>query len=242
MVVVNDTPAVALDNGAANAARAAGLEVLPVGVVGGTGTNAAVDSGGLVNLEIGHAPWSDNAVSRRMRQNSWTKGCPELEQETGMYLTHRLAAGMQLLGEQGLVPESDAAAVRTLAESRRSAAFISELAAGATEGDPLRKELARLVLRRAGQVYGVMLAAIAEAMVGTRGPGQPPLAVPAEGSVLLRGGGVKAQAERTATLLGQPVALMEASGLRGVAALVLSWPHLTQPTRPPASPSGDPSG
>lgn len=224
--IVNDTFAVALDSGAAQAARNEGLEVLPAGVVGGTGTNAAVDRNGLVNLELGHAAWPGSEISKRMAARSWTESSPELEHETGMYLIYRLAAGIELLGEHGLLPDGTTSAVSMLEHSQQDSAFISHLATGSIVAEPVFQLLARQVLCRAGQTYGIMLGAVGEVTGGERGPDSAPMALLAEGSVLLRGECVVATAQSTAARLGRPVVVRSAEGLKGVGALALAWSHL----------------
>ncbi len=221
--VINDTPAVALDRAAIQAARSLGLEVLPLGVVGGTGTNIAVNHGGLVNLELGHAPWPDDPIYERMRRNGWVEGSPELEFETGMYLSYRLAAGMQLLGEQLGIREADSLAADVVAGSQRDQAFLSTLATGGGGASFPEAGLAARVLTRAGQVYGAAIAAAADVCAGANSNARPRGAL-VEGSVIFKGRGVREAAQRTAALLGQPVTLLEASGLRGVASLVMSLP------------------
>jgi hypothetical protein len=222
--VINDTAAVALDSGAALAAGRAGLSILPAGVVGGTGTNAAIlNNGGLVNLELGHAPWPEDDVSRRMRDNGWAQGTSELEQETGMYLAYRLCAGLQLLGERGLISDGQQLAQETLARAQERQVYLSDLAAGETtpRNSNLLTELAQAVLNRAGQVYGVALASVASAVTVTGLPGKS--AVLVEGAVLLTGAGIKKRAQETAAGLGHLVAITPASGLKGIASLVMAW-------------------
>ncbi len=151
------------------------------------------------------------------------EGPPELEFETGMYLSYRLAAGMQLLGEQLGIREADSLAADVVAGSQRDQAFLSTLATGGGGASFPEAGLAARVLTRAGQIYGAAIAAAADVCAGANSNARPRGAL-VEGSVILKGRGVREAAQRTAALLGQPVTLLEASGLRGVASLVMSLP------------------
>lgn len=248
VVAINDTPAVALDGGAVQEASNQGLEVIPAGFVGGTGTNGAVNNDGLVNLEIGHAAWPEDEIFKRMKINGWTKvEEPELEPETGMYLPLRLAAGIQLLHEQDATFPLDEQLVEELtsADPNKDQELISKIALGERETSPEVQDLARIVLKRAGQVYGIMLATIAETTPSPTpeveqdtpraflAEGETFLkgygvkrAFLAEGGTLLKGYGVKTMAEKTAADLNEPISLVEAKGLRGVGALAMAYLHI----------------
>lgn len=233
LVAINDTPAVALDGGAVQSASQEGFDVIPAGFVGGTGTNGAVDNGGLVNLEIGHADFPADAVYGRMRDNGWVSTYPKVELETGEVLSWRLAAGMQLLAEQDesfvvdpqLFNELKPQALGNFQAAPKDQALISKVASGERATTPEIQRLAQDVLKRAGQVYGVTLAAISEAASDGTTP-EAARAFLVEGSSLLKGYGVKEAAEKTATYLRQPVAIREAIGLKGVGTLAMTYPSL----------------
>jgi hypothetical protein len=231
LVAINDTPAVALDGGAVKAATKEGLDVIPAGFVGGTGTNGAVDKNGLVNLEIGHAAWPSDEIFQRMKKNGWVNvEEPELEPETGMYLPFRLAAGMQLLHEQDNTFQIDDKLLQELIskDPNNDAELISKLASGKKSSYPETQQLAQKVMRRAGQVYGITLTTIAEvAAEGTQQEDpETRKAFLVEGGTLLKGHGIKESAEQTAASLGQPIKIVEAKGLRGVGSLAMAYSHL----------------
>jgi hypothetical protein len=227
LVFINDTSAVALDRDAQRQAiDVLLLDFFPNGNVGGSGTNKTIKG---VNTEIGHAFWPHDEIWQRMRDNGWTQNeKPEMETETGQYLSLRLAAGLQILGDEGLIPDAEAKAERIVRESKDDPAYISKLATGEVEADSQTQALALRVLRRAGQVYGIADAAAAESALGERTPDATPAAMLTEGSVVHKGYGIKETAETTAAELGQPVRIIEASGAKGVTFLGMSRKRLAQ--------------
>lgn len=258
-VGVNDTPGVALDAGAAQRARVEGFHVTADGTVNGTGTNKAVyltsgeHSGtiipkadeGLVNTEMGHAEWFETPVSRQMRARLIEKGVlpteqdiPELEHETGQYLPLRLAAGIELLGQHGIMritnPGILAKRVETLSELEP--ALMSKLVTGEMilTGDGILnqtiQQLAQGVMERAAQVYGIMHATTLERKHHVS---EKPLASLTEGSTILKGKidgerTLKAEAEKVAAQLGHPITIYPAAGLAGIAGLTMAYEHMAQ--------------
>ena len=140
IALVNDTCAVALDFGAVTSYVRQGVDVLPVGIVYGTGTNACLgDRTELVNLEIGEAPYEQelpkDPVIEAMVARNVVVSPPILEYYTGGFLPLRLAVALELLDEQGVLPQGKA-----LGEAMRYAdgALLSNLAAGNVRVEELR--------------------------------------------------------------------------------------------------------
>jgi hypothetical protein len=225
LAFINDTSAVALDRDAQiQAVDVLGLDFFPNGNVGGSGTNKTF---GGRNTEIGHAFWPHDEIWQRMRDNGWTQNeRPELETETGQYLSFRLAAGLQMLGDEGLILNAEKKAEQIVQGSVDDPAYISKLASGEVTIDPQIQALAIRVLKRAGQVYGIADAAAAESELGERTAQATPAAMLTEGSVVHHGFEIKATAEATAAELGQPIKIIEASGAKGVTFLGMSRKHL----------------
>ncbi len=248
LAFINDTSAVSLDTGMSTLAiERPNFLFFPNGHVGGSGTNATLRG---INTEIGHALWPGDPIIDRMKANGWTQNDnPELETETGQYLPLRLAAGVQLLSESGFritTPHgyrerSTQEIVKDILEgTKRDPAYISNIADGNIYAEPELRGLAKRMLHRAGQVYGVLYAANAEAVLGERTPepvpdaanvgGQTIEPVPAamltEGSVVLKGSNIEAWAVLTARDLGQPIEILPASGAKGVTYLAMSKPYL----------------
>jgi hexokinase len=264
---MNDTPAVAQDGGAAKNARDEGYKVKPTGFVFGTGTNAAFeeradegkgkrngaidDAGGsanepgLVNSEIGHAAWTDDPVSERLRQRLVEQGLlsesrkdvAELEHETGSYIPRRIAAAVTILGEE-IIPNAANVATQIEDMAVESPSLVSDLATGATtltednSTNTMLKGLALASLDRAKQVYALILATISEKVQGTE-ESQEKSAVLTEGSTIHRAtkGGtdtLKRGTEIEAAKLGQEVTIIRASGLKGVGGVTMSWHELVK--------------
>lgn len=264
---MNDTPAVAQDGGAAKNARDEGYKVKPTGFVFGTGTNAAFeeradegkgkrngaidDAGGsanepgLVNSEIGHAAWTDDPVSERLRQRLVEQGLlsesrkdvAELEHETGSYIPRRIAAAVTILGEE-IIPNAANLATQIEDMAVESPSLVSDLATGATtltednSTNTMLKGLALASLDRAKQVYALILATISEKVQGTE-ESQEKSAVLTEGSTIHRAtkGGtdtLKRGTEIEAAKLGQEVTIIRASGLKGVGGVTMSWHELVK--------------
>jgi hypothetical protein len=250
-VVMNDTPGVAEDSGAVLKARNEGFVVLRAGAVGGTGTNGAIDvegdgvnKGGLVNTEIGHAAWPDDPVSRVLRQRLVEQGLlpkergnvAELEHETGSYIPRRIAAGVALLGEE-IIPNAANLAARIEEEAATNLSLVSDLATSKisptldSDINTTVKGLAQASLDRAKQVYGILFAVLAERVQGMKELSDKPAAFLTEGSVILKAtkGGedtLKAGTERVAAQLVEPFTIYEASGMKGVAGVTMSWKEL----------------
>ncbi|HVF69709.1 MAG TPA: hypothetical protein VNA13_04060, partial [Xanthomonadales bacterium] len=238
LVFINDTSAVSLDKEAEyTAVKMRGYEFFPNGNVGGSGTNSTLRG---VNTEIGHSFWPTDAIYERMKANGWTQNeRPELETETGQYLALRLAAGVQILGEYGfdITPDERTAQLHRntqeivddiLRGAENDPAYISRLARGEINAESVLVHFANRVLKRAGQVYGIMYAATAEAMLGEREPEDVPAGMLTEGSVIHKGHLIKSMAEVTAKRLGQPIRIVEASGAKGVTYLAMAKPHLQE--------------
>jgi len=237
-IVTNDTPGVTLDVAAAMRADREGFEALRGGIVGGSGINGAVSlNKGIINTEIGQAPWEDDQVAKRMRERLIKKGIlqekddkPIMEHELGQYLPLRLAAVFDLLQEQGLYRQDLPDIIESAA--RENQTLMSDLAAGkhALTGDgDIDKALtlyANIILTRAAQVYGILAATIAEPVLALKKTDKP-AALLTEGSALLNGYGLKSGAEQEAErLLGQKITLYPASSTDGIAALTMSWNEL----------------
>lgn len=230
----NDTEKVARDIDAQTEAKQQNLIFFPNGAVFGSGTNIAFND---INTEIGQAPWNqrDDAIYHKMVENGWTTtaNCVA-EHETGQYLRYRLAAGLQLLGEAGFVTNVDEKVARIVnAAAKEDQAFMTKIATGQIETDPQTQSLAQSVLRRAGQMYGMLAGAVSEVALGQRKADDTPAAILAEGGVIHKARmndteTVKQMAEITARNLGQPVVFIKASGAKGGLAATMSLPYLKQ--------------
>lgn len=196
ITILNDTFGVALDTDASVEAARQELEVLRIGMVGGTGINFAGRMNGLINFEFGQ---------------TLLPGGMQIEMETGMYLEQRFHAGLKSLGIRPIL--------------KKSPSLLSDLATGTVRTDWAVQRMATQILQRAGQIYGVAAAAVIEVVYeGKKAPCNS--AVLTEGSVLLKGAGVIAKAQETAEILGRPVTFIEASSIKGIASLAMSWPYL----------------
>lgn len=239
---INDTPAVALDRGAALGAQREGYRVLDGAAVAGTGTNGAVFIGEMVNTEIGHALWPDDPVSARLRRRLIDQGIftdeqdvPELEHETGQYIARRVAAAVDLLGERGLMPMAQILAEQIESGINTNPALISELAAGKTRitvdnsSTIILQALAQSAQRRAEQVYGIFFASLASPIMEEQ---TDTVALLTEGSTIHKGmsdatNTLKEGAEKEAkALLEQELIIYPASGMNGIAAVAMSWEAL----------------
>jgi hypothetical protein len=235
LVILNDTPATALDVNAIVDAQEKKLSILPVAAIGGTGTNhAALYDGKLINMESGRSIISDCMVTQKMLENiAVENGEPvvrrELEHEIGgKYIIERLRAGIQILGAQGMIDDEYAGALSEWIRIKHehNPSLLSEIAAGNTAiTDKAIQFLAQQALKRAGQFFGITTAAIAEAVCGER-RGEPKCAVLTEGSFVNYADNVKRLAENTASRLGQPIEIVEASSVRGAAGLAMARPYL----------------
>jgi hypothetical protein len=231
IVVINDTAGVEFDVNAVNEAREKRLPLLPVSAVGGSGVNHAVNQNGLINFESGRATVASNRVTERMIQNLRKETGAEilrneLEHETGgQYIIERLRAGIEILGEDGLIDLKYAQHISEKIKqlSEHNPDLIGQIAEGHTEiQDRAIQNLARRALIRAAQFFGLTTAAILEASLGSREGGEKAVVL-AEGSFLHNGVGVKREAEQIAARLGQPIEFIKASSVRGMAALSMSW-------------------
>ncbi|MBI2410765.1 MAG: hypothetical protein HYV32_02650 [Candidatus Kerfeldbacteria bacterium] len=228
IVFVNDTVAVALDMQTA----ADGVAALPMGFVFGTGTNGAMYGGperGMVNLEAGHAHViPKDSLLQIIDTHGWLPGHGvDLECFVGGgFLPSRLAAAVLYLQEYF----SNAKQLADTIMNSRNQGIMSDIAQGKSRRKnelpvgpseyKLLQECARLVLTQAGQLMGVMMAAVAHA-AGFPDGGHA--RVPFEGSLLLKGYGVKDAADETARLLlnGGVIEPYKASGMVGVAKLAM---------------------
>lgn len=239
MGILNDTLGTLMDSKAAHQARNEGLKVLAMGGVGGTGTNLAVDQNGLVNLEFGRYPLpldaegkADPITERALDiiyaesqvadEPETPRGKSEMETETGgMYMPYRLRAGIQLLGEEGVLPNAHGLEAWVKKESASNPAFISDLALIEGYGNDALKFMARGMLHRAGQNFGLSVAAVANVLYGNRSQ-EAPAALLVEGSFVNHAAEVKRTAEAYAHLQGQPIEIYEANSVDGIGALAMS--------------------
>src|SRR5262249_49768392 len=139
---------------------------------------------------------------------------PILEYYTGGFLPLRLAVALELLDKRGLLPQGKA-----LGEAMRYAdgALLSNLAAKKVSVEELREAwnvpiedttlpllqlLAQRVLQKAGQVYGVILAAVVQQARKEYPQTNQEAIVRVEGSVLLEGYQIEDLVRRTCEQLG----------------------------------------
>lgn len=229
---------VALDAGIRQAAERENQDLLffANGAVFGSGTNMTFDG---INTEIGRAYWDyfdALPIYKKMVENDWTKiARPELEHETGQFLRFRLAAGIEILVHQGFLDHEKAQhylATILSNEAREDQAFMTQLATGKHQAaDKDLQKLAQGILRRAGQIYGIIASAVAEVALGERSTDDPPAVILAEGGIIHKGRindteTVKDIAEQTAKKLGQPIKIVQASGASGALTAAMSLPYL----------------
>lgn len=255
-VGINDTVGVALDAGAAQKAREEGYLVLPNGAVAGTGTNDSVlleegnnqffnclvipSEAGLINNEKGQAAWPDSAVSKRMRKLLIDKGAlesdqdyPRFEHELGQYLVWRLAAGVDLLTEDGVLPVVNRKALVEKIEAMETADLDNIVTGEAklttdSTTNYLIQKVTEQMLERAAQLYGIFYATNAAPFqhLVDASPDKLP-ALLTEGSVMLFGKvskdrTLRGETERNISKLGAEGTIFEASGMAGVAGITLA--------------------
>lgn len=226
IVFVNDTVAVALDVQHQSKDR----PDLPVGFVFGTGMNAAVVGGekGIVNLEVGSAEIlaADRVLEEMQRRSLVPTLKPQIEYWVGGgFLVGRIAGGVASIADVFTDPEQ---LIRTMNGSTNQA-LVSDMAEESSPRQlelhvgpgeyPLVQEMARRTLTAAGQLIGVIIAAVcAEAGYSTGA-----VYVPYEGSLLAKGHGVQDVALKTVgeLLPGSDVKPYKADGVIGVAKLAM---------------------
>jgi hexokinase len=226
IVFVNDTVAVALDVQHGDGAD------LPVGFVFGTGTNGAMFANtekGIVNLEIGHAGVVPrDAVLDMMEQHQWvpnTHGIMEYWMGGG-YLPGRCAATILGLRDQFI----DADQLASSIVNSTNQAIVSDLADTTSSPQQLQlhvapqefamiQTIAQRVLHQAGQLIGLHIAAVCQAVNYTTGSTH----VPYEGSLLAKGYRVATITDATVKHLlpGSDITPYRASGILGIAKLAL---------------------
>lgn len=236
IAIVNDTVAVGLDVQHDKDA--------PVGFVFGTGTNGAMYAGtekGMVNLEIGHAEIMDkDAMLTIMQTRGWAPDTRRIMEYImgGAFIPARVMAGIELLKDfvsspdainQQISESSNPALMSDMAKGRQSPLVGLSLAAD----DYFAAHLcARRAIHQAGQLIGIHIGTVCEAVGYTNGK----VYVPYEGSVLGKGYLVKQRALQTVKTLLPNVELIpyEASGMVGVAKLAMVR-LFEQPTKVPAA-------
>ena len=240
IAMINDTCAVALDLGSITGYLQQGIDVLPVGIVYGTGTNACLwHQATLVNLEIGEAPYEQellhDPIIEAMVAKNVVPAPAIIEHYTGGFLPLRLAVALELLAEQGVLPQGKALGD---AVQHADGTLLSILAAGKVDGEELRHAwnvpvedaampilqlLAQRTLQKAGQVYGVILAAVIQQARKEQAPASQEAIVRVEGSVIHEGYQIKELVQQTCERLGQTnIHIVKSSGLAGVGSLAMS--------------------
>lgn len=240
IAMLNDTCAVALDFGTVTSYVQQGCDILPVGIVYGTGTNACIgDRAELVNLEIGEAPYEQEILNDPTIEAMVTRNIvpfpPILEYYTGGFLPLRLAMALQLLDEQGVLPQGKALGD---AVQHADGTLLSILAAGKVNIEALRNSwhvpveeaslpilqlAAQRVLQKAGQVYGVILAAVIQQVRKEQSLASQEAVVRVEGSVIHEGYQIKEVVRRMCEQLELTnVHIVKSSGLAGAGSLAMS--------------------
>ncbi len=242
VVFLNDTCAVALDIGSVADYIEQGVNLLPVGMVCGTGTNICLgDHAEMVNLEIGEAYVArEDAILVEMIKRGLIPSPPVFEHYTGIFILYRLSIAVELLDKQGILRGGKALgkAIR-----HSEAIILSKLASKQVSAEELHKEweipvkddlletlqlLAQHVLYKAGQVYGLLLSSVVQKARKAGLPSSQWDVVHAEGSVLHDGYQVKEVTEKVCQQLGQShLIISKSSSLAGVAALAMSLKYMS---------------
>ena len=221
----NDTIAVAHD-------VSSDADVLPVGFVFGTGSNASL---GRYNTQLsgqeGILP--SDEISGRMMERGDVRNPRQLKVLVGgKRMANRVIAAAELMADRKIVRPESAKSIGELVK-QGNGTILSQIASGEVgyvelskmypltldEYDTLRRSC-RMVLNQAGQVIGVMVGSVVSA-AGYPGRGETRL--PVEGSVFWKGYNVKAKAGQTLNLLipDNEISFHEASGIRGVSKLAM---------------------
>lgn len=236
VVITNDTVAVALDQTAAFGQKF-NQPILPVGFVFGTGSNASLEwRDRLINLEIGMAQLLgyDPVLRQMERLNQTATTVPWLEHYTGgAYLIKRLACGLMLIEEKGLLQtkigakllatDLDSSLLSQLAANQLSReAFATKVAPLTTTEFNLVKQCSRGIMTKSAQVAAIMISAVANTAGWSAG------VMPVEGSVFWRAqvspqSSFVNQVEQTLNglLSDHQLAFIPGSGLRGIATLAM---------------------
>lgn len=223
--ILNDTNAVA------NQINPHGDSKLPVGFVFGTGTNAALYDR---NLEIGLARMGigDSLSDTLPRPGHVTTTIENII--GGDNIRARVVTALKLLEtdhrSSGLLPGDhekdlsliDGVMISRIAEGSCSCHELEQLFGFSITTNELQiwEETTRRALIQAGQLIGVVMAAVTSAAGYTNGPAQ----VPVEGSVYWNGYGVQDRAKDTLSMLSphQELSFYPASGLLGMAQIALA--------------------
>jgi len=227
IVFVNDTIAVVLDEESQS-----GVQTLPIGFVFGTGANSAVkgqSDDGILNIESGrsHIVEADD-ITRIMADRGWSQsGVVVLEHWVGgAYLPKRAAAAVLAVADR--LTDAEQVAKKILTSDQQT--LLSDIASGESPKNfglhigpseyPIIREQVATVLKQAGQLVGVHIAAVAAAVGYTGGK----VVIPYEGSLYAKGHGIAETAMHTVGQLipSADIQMVHVSGMRGVAKLALA--------------------
>ena len=228
-VIQNDTNAVAHATSTSKSTK------LPAGFVFGTGDNASL---GKRNLEVGYAIVnSEDDIFLEMKKRKYIS---EGNQNNlieymmgGDYIKFRAIAALGLLQDQKLINTAEASSIISSLMTSDDGAIISKIASNkigrrklgtliheeiSPDTYSILQEIASRSLRQAGQMMGVVIAAVAQS-AGYNQTQETTYNV--EGSVYWKGYKVQEEVKKTLTILSPENRLraIEASGLIGIAQL-----------------------
>lgn len=212
-----DICSLASDDDVRRIPEAQGLWIPPIGIVGGSGVEISFEyNGELVHPNIGKVR-RDDEVSKKLRKNRWVRGEADLEQEIGGdFLVDRVAATIQLVGDQLGIRDSESIAAE-LHKSKQDQELLTKLATSDVKdipgGAPVQ-QLARITLSRTGQHLGIIVATTLEARYGN--DYQRPVGIRSEGG-LFTSPIVPSCVETTGLSLAHPFILLKGSELKGLA-------------------------